>query len=59
MADYGYNVYFKRYEDFKDYTYQWTSKWHDVSDRRDEFSFKWVTTSEDVLAYLSELTVRA
>ncbi|HND55790.1 MAG TPA: hypothetical protein PLV92_25415, partial [Pirellulaceae bacterium] len=48
LADYGYNVYFKRYEDFKDYTYQWTGKWHDVADRRNELSFQWVTKSEDV-----------
>ncbi len=48
MADYGYNVYFKRYEDFKDYEYQWTGQWHDVTDRRQEFSYQWVTAAEDV-----------
>ena len=47
-AIYYYNVYFKYYEDYHDYDYYWTGQWHDVSDRRNQFSFSWTTQSEDV-----------
>ncbi|MFM8477211.1 MAG: hypothetical protein ACKOEO_15630, partial [Planctomycetaceae bacterium] len=35
-------------EDFIDYDFHWIGKWHDVTDRRDEFFFEWVTKDEDV-----------
>jgi Ca2+-binding RTX toxin-like protein len=47
-ATYGHNVYFKRYEDFKDYEYHWIGKWHEITDRRNEFSWQWISRPEDV-----------
>ncbi|MFN6025461.1 MAG: hypothetical protein ACK49E_15000, partial [Planctomyces sp.] len=38
----------KVYETFTDYDFHWLGKWHDVIDRRDNFSFEWVTREEDV-----------
>ncbi|MEY3174214.1 MAG: hypothetical protein RLZZ436_2128, partial [Planctomycetota bacterium] len=35
-------------EDFHDYDFRWIGKWHDVIDRRENFSFEWVTREQDV-----------
>ncbi|MFN5799236.1 MAG: hypothetical protein ACK5AN_17070, partial [Planctomyces sp.] len=47
-AVYSTTVRFKVYETFTDYDFHWLGKWHDVIDRRDNFSFEWVTREEDV-----------
>ncbi|MEY4181071.1 MAG: hypothetical protein RLY70_4646, partial [Planctomycetota bacterium] len=48
MAYYDYNVYYKRYEDFKDYEYHWIGKWHDIRDARMQYAWQWITRPEDV-----------
>jgi hypothetical protein len=40
-AIYGHHVYFKRYEDFYDHNYHWIGKWHDITDRRMQYSWQW------------------
>jgi hypothetical protein len=47
-ADYDFNVFYKRYEDFKDYEYHWIGKWHDIRDARMQYSWQWITHPEDV-----------
>jgi hypothetical protein len=47
----SYLVYGNRYEDFKDYGYNWTSKWNPMYDQRVQLSYGVSTQSQDIYDY--------
>ena len=46
-ATYNTDVTVNVYETYTDYDFHWIGKWHDVIDRRDNFSLEWVKRDED------------